>query len=80
MAGANKPVEHLVVSDGLASVSIFIEDAQKANGNLQGGTRRGAVNAYGRQLGEYHVTAVGEVPHATVKMISQSVVFNPRKP
>lgn len=38
-----------------------------------GGSTMGAVNAYGRTIGKYHVTVVGEVPHATVKMIGDSV-------
>jgi sigma-E factor negative regulatory protein RseB len=33
----------------------------------------GAVHAYGREIGDYHVTVVGEVPHATVKLIADSV-------
>lgn len=70
----NKPLEHLVFSDGLASISVFIED-QKGDDNLMGGTRMGGVNAHGRSLNGYHVTAVGEVPEATVKMISESIVY-----
>ncbi len=70
-----KLVRHLVFSDGLASVSIFIERSQKRTANLVGSSRMGAVNAYGRLLNDYYVTAVGEVPSATVKLISESVVY-----
>lgn len=70
------PVEHRVYSDGLASVSVFIEksDEQDAD-NLIGGSHMGAVNAHGRTLNGYHVTVVGEVPQATVKMIGESVRY-----
>ncbi len=69
-----RPVEHLVYSDGLASVSVFLEEeVERDAANLIGGTRMGAVNVHGRSLGEYHVTVVGEVPHRTVKRISTSV-------
>ena len=70
-----KLVRHLVFSDGLASVSIFIERSQKRTTSLVGSSRMGAVNAYGRLLNDYYVTAVGEVPSATVKLISESVVY-----
>jgi len=70
-----KLVRHLVFSDGLASVSIFIERTQKHTTNLVGSSRMGAVNAYGRRLNDYYVTAVGEVPNATVKLINESVIY-----
>ena len=67
------PVEHFVYSDGLSSISIFVEKKMKKSKNLIGSSTMGAVNAYGRAVGDYHVTVVGEVPHATVKMIGNSV-------
>jgi len=70
-----KLVRHLVFSDGLASVSIFIERTQKHTTNLMGSSRMGAVNAFGRRIDDYYVTAVGEVPIATVKLINESVVY-----
>lgn len=70
------PVEHRVYSDGLASVSVFIEENDdKDEDNLFGGSHMGAVNAHGRTLNGYHVTVVGEVPHETVKMIGESVEY-----
>ncbi len=72
------PVEHLVYSDGLASVSVFLEEeVERDAANLVGGTRMGAVNAHGRSLGDYHVTVVGEVPHLTVQKISTAVRLKP---
>ncbi|WP_126455475.1 MucB/RseB C-terminal domain-containing protein [Sulfuriflexus mobilis] len=67
------PVEHLVYTDGLAWVSIYIEKLDTEKDILQGSSTMGAVNAYGRIMGDYHVTAVGEVPPSTVKLISDSV-------
>lgn len=67
------PVEHFMYSDGLSSISIFVEEQMKNSKNLIGSSTMGAVNAYGRAIGKYHVTVVGEVPHATVKMIGDSV-------
>ena len=73
MTMSEMPVEHFMYSDGLSSVSIFVEKQMKHSKNLIGGSTMGAVNAYGRAVGKYHVTVVGEVPHATVKMIGDSV-------
>jgi len=67
------PVEHLMYSDGLSSISIFVEKQMEHSKNLMGGSTMGAVNAYGRSVGKYHVTVVGDVPQVTVKMIGDSV-------
>jgi sigma-E factor negative regulatory protein RseB len=73
------PVEHRVYSDGLASVSVFIErNDDEDKDNLFGGSHMGAVNAHGRNLNGYHVTVVGEVPQAAVRMIGESVQFKAR--
>lgn len=67
------PVEHFMYSDGLSSISIFVEKQMANSKNLEGSSKMGAVNAYGRAIGNYHVTVVGEVPLATVEMIGDSV-------
>jgi len=67
------PVEHFMFSDGLSSISVFVEKQMEDSKNLMGSSTMGAVNAYGRAIGEYHVTVVGEVPHDAVKMIGDSV-------
>jgi sigma-E factor negative regulatory protein RseB len=73
-----EPVHHLVFSDGLASVSLFVEMASAPAGDkLAGSSRMGAVNAYGVTRGELHLTAVGEVPPATVRRIVEALVGAP---
>ncbi len=79
--GKDGMVEHLMVGDGLASVSVYVEpfsSAQAAsarNGGklLSGASRMGAVSAYGLRLGVHHVTAVGEAPPATVRAIAEAL-------
>lgn len=66
--------EHVVVTDGLATVSIYIEKA-KGDGGLEGASRMGVLSAYGRRVGGEQVTAVGEVPLETVRLIAEAVEF-----
>jgi len=68
-----QPSYHLVLSDGLASVSVFAEPLQEGKPALAGLSRIGAVNAFGVRLPEHHVTIVGEVPEATVAAIAEAV-------
>lgn len=68
-------VEHLVLSDGLASISVYLE---KGTGEgLEGGAHVGAVNAWGGISGDHQITAVGEVPAITVKQVVESIRFKP---
>ena len=67
------PVEHHVYSDGLASVSVFIERRDGDKDAFVGASSMGGVNAYGRILGDHTVTVVGEVPPVTVKQIAESL-------
>lgn len=63
---------HLMYSDGLASVSVFIEQGKNSLHQLDGVSSMGALNAYGKQVGEHSVTVMGEVPVSTVMLIAQS--------
>lgn len=66
--------EHLVYTDGLASVSIFVEkQTGGTNTSFTGISHMGAVNAYGSMLDGRQVTVVGEVPLATVQLIGSSI-------
>ncbi|HHO59960.1 MAG TPA: hypothetical protein ENJ64_06920 [Thiotrichales bacterium] len=69
---ASPPLLQLVYSDSLASVSVFIEKMDGAASHLEGPSARGALHAYGVQIGEYYITVVGEVPAATVKQMAES--------
>ena len=64
---------HLAYSDGLASVSVFVESGRAAHKKLKGASTMGALNAYGIRIKKYFVTVVGEVPAQAVMQIAQSV-------
>jgi sigma-E factor negative regulatory protein RseB len=78
VAGVSQPVRHLVYSDGLASVSVFAEANGPGRNALIGPSQMGAVNAFGRQVGDHHLTIVGEVPAATVELIAESMRLVPQ--
>ena len=65
---------HLVYSDGLASVSVFIKKSIEAESHFEGASSMGAINAYGTFVDDYFVTVVGVVPVTTVQTMAQSAV------
>jgi len=71
--GGQAPVAHLVYSDGLAAVSVFIEPLPIKRKFQEGLTHQGAVNIYTRPLPEQLVTVLGEAPAVTVKQMADSV-------
>ena len=73
IAGSEYPVEHLVYSDGLAIVSVFIEDPQSEPDVVEGHSRVGTANAFSLSVSGRQVTAVGEVPQRTVESIATSL-------
>jgi len=82
IAGSPQPVQHLVYSDGLASVSVFIELNPAAKlPDLQGPDRMGSASTYSTRVNGHQVTVVGEVPPKTVEEMAgfvraEEVAFN----
>lgn len=69
-------VGHIVFSDGLAAVSVFIEPAVARNAARQPGlSRQGAINVFARQVDAHWVTVVGETPAESVKLIANAVEY-----
>ena len=72
------PVEHFIYTDGLASVSIFVEKISKQQKKINLGIANfGGVNTYSTSTDGYQITAVGEVPKTTVQLIANSVKLSP---
>ena len=65
-------VEHFVFTDGLATMSVYIEKAISEK-LFEGASQMGAIHAFGTKVDGFQVTAVGEVPAQTVKRFAQSV-------
>jgi len=73
MVATEMPVRHFVYSDGLASVSIFIEKLQTTTAPVQGYSALGAVNAFSRVTDDFQITVVGDLPQPTVRQIAMAV-------
>lgn len=68
-------VEQLVYSDGLNSISIFMEKIRTRHSHLRGGSKRGSNNAYGTIINGHFITIVGEVPAGTVDKVGHSIKY-----
>ena len=72
LRGKSEPVVHLVYSDGLVAVSVFVEPL--APTPVQTGvSQQGSLNVYTTKTDAHLITVLGEVPPATVRLIAQSV-------
>lgn len=67
-------VRQLVYTDGLASLSVFIE--RQSSDTIAGSMSMGAVNAYIRILADHSITAIGEVPAVTVRRVAEAVTYH----
>lgn len=77
-----KKVNQLVLSDGLAAISVFIEPFDKAHKQAlpKGAAHKGALNIYGTRIGDHWFTVVGEVPAQTLRDIAKHTEYVPLAP
>lgn len=68
-----RATEHVVFSDGLATVSLFLERVEPGKGLLEGPSRIGAMHAWGKVTEGVQAVLVGEVPPATVAAFAQAL-------
>lgn len=73
------PTEHIVFSDGLATVSVFLEHLSGQTALFEGAAQMGLVNAYGVVRDGYQIVSVGEVPVETVERIATTINSEPAK-
>ncbi len=72
MPGKSGYMSHLVYSDGLAAISVFIEPGGKQD-SKPALRHQGAVHIYTRPAGNYTVTVLGETPAETVLQLARSL-------
>ena len=73
LLASGDPVDHLVYTDGMTSVSVFVERIRDATPQV-GPRRVGGISAFGKLKQGHQITAVGEVPPATVQRMVNSVI------
>lgn len=69
------PAIQMVFSDGLAGISVFIEENDGDEDDHPGLTSQGAIQVYSELVGDHLVTVVGEVPPQTVIQVANSVRY-----
>ena len=75
LPGKTAPVDQMIFSDGIASVSLFIEPISKTIRPKTGHMVIGSTNICANVTDGYQITVVGEVPAATVLQIAKAVTF-----
>ena len=72
LPGNDAVVTHILFSDGLANVSVFI--APQGSGATEGPSRVGGLNSYSVIRDGHRITAVGEVPAMTVEQLATTIM------
>jgi sigma-E factor negative regulatory protein RseB len=62
-----------IFSDGLASVSLFVEPADPQQRAQEVSMTMGATGLFARRIQDWWLTVVGEVPASTLQVFSQSI-------
>ncbi len=75
LPGSTGPVDHLVFTDGFASVSVFVERRPAPSGPppVPESATVGSSSAFSTVVDGHKITAVGEVPPATVRFIASQL-------
>ncbi len=76
LPGRALPVSQIVLSDGLASMSVFVEPAG-ATPRVEGASEEGNTSFYVRPAGDHVVTVLGEVPVAAAQQAARAVTRRP---
>jgi sigma-E factor negative regulatory protein RseB len=77
LPGRSQPVSQIVLSDGLATVSIFVEPNGPQARTAESASEDGTTTFFTRPMGENLVTVLGEVPLATAQQVGRSVTRRP---
>jgi sigma-E factor negative regulatory protein RseB len=77
LPGRSQPVSQIVLSDGLASVSVFVEPNGPPSRTDEASSEDGTTTFFSRPMGDHLVTVLGEVPLATAQQVGRSVSRRP---
>ena len=73
MPASNEVVKHMVLSDGVATVSVFIMKPNSPDKIREGISHRGSISAFSKGIKDLQITVLGEVPDETVRLIGSSI-------
>ena len=76
LPGRDKPVSQIVLTDGVASLSVFVEPAGTSR-FAETANEDGTTAFYTRPMGDHMVTVLGEVPLATAQLVARNVTRRP---
>jgi sigma-E factor negative regulatory protein RseB len=77
LPGRPQPVSQIIFSDGLASLSVFVEPNSAPGRTEEAATEDGTTTFFVRPMGDQLVTVLGEVPLATAQQVGRSVARRP---
>ena len=73
MQQSGKAVDHLLISDGFSTISVYLE-AKESQG-INGLHSLGSVNSFSKVIGDNQFTVLGEVPAKTVEFIADGIAL-----
>ena len=73
LPGRPQPVSQIVYTDGVASISVFVEPNAAPVRTSEAATEEGTTTFFVRPMGDQVVTVLGEVPLATAQQVGRSV-------
>jgi sigma-E factor negative regulatory protein RseB len=76
LPGRAQPVSQIVLTDGVASLSVFVEPASPPR-SIEASSEDGTTAFYARPMGEQLVTVLGEVPLHTAQLVARNVARRP---
>jgi sigma-E factor negative regulatory protein RseB len=77
LPGRTQPVSQIVYTDGMASVSVFVEPNAAPERTAESSSEDGTTTFFVRPAGDHVVTVLGEVPLATAQQVGRSVARRP---
>jgi len=75
MHGSKQSVEHLLLSDGFSSISIY-QEAQNKTTPLEIQST-GAINSLVKKIGKFQFIIMGDVPIKTIQLIANGIYLKP---
>lgn len=77
LPGRPQPVSQIVLTDGLATLSVFVEPNAVPGSGEEASSEDGATSFFVKPMGDHIVTVLGEVPRATAQQVARGVTRRP---